>query len=165
MKQESIERYLAKRQAGTLSDSELDELNRLTRKDEVIARAERQAAVIVRRRRTTVAVIVAGLALTGAGLALLQPRQQTTLIARQQTITAPPAAIPVQAVQPVQAMEAATTAMRPTPEATAVRAGKPTPQTPATTVKSVAGKGTVVVCNNQCEADSVINDIWKFLKA
>ena len=62
MKQDSIQQLLAKRQAGTLTDSELEELNRLTHKDEVVAAANRRATGIIRRRvsLTIAAVMVAG---------------------------------------------------------------------------------------------------------
>lgn len=166
MKQDSIQQLLAKRQAGSLSDEELAALNRLTHRDEVIAAADRQAAGIVRRRRTrlSVAALVA-VAVGGAGLYLLQPTPEAPLVAQQQA--------PVPAA--VEEVTVETPALAPTPATAApkepvaanrstVAKSLPRPAEAATTA-ATAAEEPVVMCNNQCEADSVINDIWKFLTA
>lgn len=163
MKHDSIEHLLAKRTAGTLTDSELDELNRLTHKDEIVAAAERQAASIVRRRHVVVSVLATFIVLAGTGTFLLLPRQQAPLVAQQQPVATPvneeivtsPVESPAQiaAVQSTPAME------------TIQKHDKEFKQTTKTVQKPTDNSSTVVICNNQCEADSVINDIWKFLTA
>lgn len=162
MKQDSIQQLLAKRQAGTISDDELETLNRLTRRDEVIAAADRQASGIVRRRR----IGLSALALTivaagGAGLLFLQPTGETTTVAKQEPVA--PTVVETPIVEEI--------ALPPTPAttveevaATHTNTTAPQPKKP-TTVATHATANPVVVCNNQCEADSVISDIWKFLTA
>jgi hypothetical protein len=162
MKQDSIQQLLAKRQAGTISDEELETLNRLTRRDEVFAAADRQAKGIVRRRR----IGLSALALTivaagGAGLLFLQPSGETPTVAKQE-----PAAPTV--VETITVEEIATPATPATViedvAATHPRTAEPQPKKPAA-ASTRATTNPVVVCNNQCEADSVISDIWKFLTA
>ena len=156
MKNDSIQRLLERYREGTLSDSELAELNRLTHRDEVMADAERRAGCIIRRRRT-LAFTVAGLLLAGGAVwSLLPQRQEATLVAEATvpevvdlpTPTVEQNAIPTPAVKPSA------------PRKIAIK--KPAIVT-TPTIEQMAGEETVVMCNNQCEADSVINDIWKFL--
>ena len=145
MKQDSIQLLLAKHQAGTLSDDELATLNKLTHKDEVFAAADRQASGIVRRRRLRISVFaLMAVAVGGIGLILLQPTPEAPLVAQKNTE-------PVTETETIMVEEVA-----PQPE--------PKSQAPAHSA-AAATPEPVVMCNNQCEADSVINDIWKFLTA
>lgn len=162
MKQDSIQQLLAKRQAGTLTDSELQELNRLTHKDEVVAAAEQAAAGIVRRRRlVTSAVALVAVAVGTVGVAMLVPKNEVPLVAQQQ-----PAPQPVVVEEIPQAVEApaeaviAKPAVAPKPAVAQAQPAKSVPQA----VETKPADPTVM-CNNQCEADSVISDIWKFLTA
>lgn len=161
MKQDSIQQLLAKRQAGTLSDSELQELNRLTHKDEVIAAAEQASAGIIRRRRLiTSAVAVVAIAVGTVGIAMLMPKNEVPLVAQKQ-----PAPQPIVVEQMPQTVEvpAETVIAKP---AVVKKTTTPVAQADNVSHHEVAKKtDPTVMCNNQCEADSVISDIWKFLTA
>ena len=168
MKQDSIQQLLAKRQAGTLTDSELEELNRLTHKDEVVAAAEQAATLIVRRRRlVTSSVALVAVAVAVFGITLLVPKNEMLLVAQQQ-----PAPQPVEVEEMPQAVEAPAALAVPTTPAASKHTTAPNPAVaqaqPAKSVPQAAEThrtDPTVMCNNQCEADSVINDIWKFLTA
>lgn len=160
MKNDIIQHLLERYREGTLSDSERAELNRLTHRDEVMAQAERQAGGIVRRRRSAL-FSAAGLMVAGlAAWSLLGPRHAEAPLVAEAAVPA------VVAPQP-----AAVEHLAPTTPATVQRAAVRTAPVgtkkaaPATTAARTAPRveEPVVVCNNQCEADSVINDIWKFL--
>ena len=162
MKQDSIQQLLAKHQAGTLSDDELATLNKLTHKDEVFAAADRQASGIVRRRRLRISVFaLMAVAVGGIGLILLQPTPEAPLVAQKNTE-------PVTETETIMVEEVA-----PQPEpadmtepVSAVRHTRSTPKSQAPAHSAAAATPEpVVMCNNQAEADSVINDIWKFLTA
>ena len=162
MRHDSIQHLLAKRQTGTLTESELEELNQLTRKDETIAAAEKAATTIVRRRRIAASAVAVTLVAAGTiGLSLLTQGHDTPMVARQQ-----PALQPIVAEEIPQAVETHTEpiAAKGTPKVTAPAA---TPQRQTSTHQTVEARHNdpTVMCNNQCEADSVINDIWKFLTA
>lgn len=157
MKNPSIEALLERYRQGTLSDSELSELNRLTHRDEVMAQADRRATVIVRRRRTAL-FTVAGLLLAGATVftILLPQRSEAPLVAE--------AKVPEPVVTTVETVEAPSLPVQPAvaPQAqvqapATIRRSKPAVRQPQ--------EEQIVMCNNQCEADSVISDIWKFLTA
>lgn len=160
MKNNDIQTLLERYREGTLSDSELDELNRLAGRDEVMASAGRQADSILRRRRTIVYTL-AGLLVAGGFLWTLIPRQETPLVAE--------ATVPEAIVEPIveQVAPAASTTVAPTP--THHVRHTPEPRTvakavhTAPTIVEMPAEEPVVICNNQCEADSVISDIWKFL--
>lgn len=162
MKHDSIQQLLAKRQAGTLTDSELQELNRLTHKDEVVAAAEQAAAGIVRRRRLiTSAVALVAVAVGTVGIAMLVPKNEVTLIAQQQ----PTPQITVVEEIP-QSIEAPVEAVAAKPAVAKKTTAPVARQIENVAHPRVAKKADpTVMCNNQCEADSVISDIWKFLTA
>ncbi len=161
MKNNDIQQLLERYRQGVLDDSGLAELNRLSHRDEVMTGAERRAAGIVRRRRTALFTAV-GLLVAGATMwTLLAPqRSEAPLVAE--------AAVPEVAVETVveQAAPVATRPVAAPVVSTSVQSMQHKAAVrPATVVQSheVVVEETVVVCNNQCEADSVISDIWKFL--
>lgn len=158
MKQNAIESLLEKREAGTLTDGELEQLNALSRRDEVMADAERRADAIVRRRRNSVMAFSA-IAAIGIGAALLMAPQpdEAPQMAMQAT---PVAAEKAQMTEPAPAVEAQAEPVQ--MAATKPAAAKHKPATVKTAAKN---DEPVVVCNSQCDADSVISDIWKFLSA
>lgn len=160
MKENSLEQLLAKYQDGTLSADELEQLNKLTHKDEVFAAANRRANGIIRRR--TIGAIVSVVAVVGVGIGLLMPRNETPLIAEVQET-------PVVFDEQPTTVEASPLPQQAITAPTPVRAKKK-----VTPVAETADNETIVIqdnveptviCNNQCDADSVINDIWKFLSA
>ncbi len=167
MKNDNIEHLLQRYREGTISDSELADLNRLTHRDEVMERAGRQAAGIVHRRRT-VAFTLAGLLVAGAATwTLLRPQSDSApqvaeasmpeLVAPLPEPTVEQVAPSIQTVAPERThmLRNTTTASAPSPNAA--------PPTPASSHITSDSEEPVVMCNNQCVADSVINDIWKFL--
>ncbi len=165
MRNDSIQQLLAKRQAGTLTDCELQELNRLTHKDEVVAAAEQAATGITHRRRLIVsAVAVVAVAIGTVGIALLVPKQEVPMVAQQQALPQPVAVeeVPqtVEAPATPVAPAAAKTTVAPKPAVAQAQPVKSVPQAVET-----RHADPTVMCNNQCEADSVISDIWKFLTA
>lgn len=158
MKHNEIEALLEKRRAGTLTDDELAELNTLSRRDEVMADAERRADTIVRRRRSSV-MAFSSIAAIGIGAALLTMPQknetqtiamQTTSMTVEKTHTVAPTPMAEAQTEPVQVAAAKPTAAK---------------HKPATVKATAKSDEPVVVCNSQCNADSVISDIWKFLSA
>ena len=157
MKQETIKALLAKREAGTLTDEELEMLNRLTRRDEVVAGAEERAAVIVgRRRRAMAACVAACMMVVAAGLLFTQRHDTAPMVAQQETVVEIPEEENI--MPPVEVAPQQTAAVNVDKTAAPTKAdrkhvAKPTAEDP------------VVMCNSQCDADSVISDIWKFLTA
>ena len=158
MKTDSIQRLLERYREGTLSDSELAELNRLTHRDEVMADAEQRASGILRRRRS-VAFTMAGLLLAGVAVWTLLPRQEQSLVAEA---TTPEAVIAVTEPTVEQAAPVKPATVTPAPAKAPARKADIRPATVVQPIETAAEE-PVVVCNNQCEADSVISDIWKFL--
>lgn len=155
MKQETIERLLAKREAGTLTNEELQLLNKLTRRDEVVADAERRAKAIVGRRRRAVAACVATCIMgVAAGLIFNQNQEQVPEIAQQ--------VAPVEIPEEEPIMSPVETAPMQTAAESAEKSVRPTSRK---RVEKPATSDPVVMCNSQCDADSVISDIWKFLTA
>ena len=140
MKQDSIQELLAKRAAGTLTDDELTALNALAGRDEVVAGAERRAVAIRGRRRRVAAMVAGVVAVVAVGLTLLTPRHEV--------LPATVEAVPVQVAAVSTGETAAAVPHKQKQQPKAAQAGEP-----------------VVTCNSQCDADSVINDIWKFLTA
>ena len=172
MTQDNLPRLLDKYREGTISDAELAELNRLTHRDEVLASANRRAGTILFRRyagRTDLAV--AALLLLGAGVWALRPHHDDSpLVAEAQL----PAAAPLAAPQPAAPPAAAPLASQPpatAPKTSRKAARQAQPKhAPAVVTKQLQliddqPVESVVTCNNKCEADSVISDIWKFLSA
>ena len=152
MKTESLERLMAKYREGTLSDEERDELNRLTHRDTVMAAASQRARGIQHRTRLGIGFAVMVL-VAGGAVWTLMPRTDTTPqmaeVVTPMEVTLPEPVVEQQAVPEVQPQ-------------------RPRVQKRSARLQNVAPRHAevdepVVVCNNQCEADSVISDIWKFL--
>lgn len=182
MKQDSLQHLLAKYQEGTLTSEELERLNVLTHRDEVLAAAEGRARTIVRRR--TMRVVGFGMvavALLGAGVWMLAPRQQQPMVAvvNEETVMqdeAPMApddspSVEIQEAPTAKPLVAAVTAEEKAAPRTAGVESEAVEEeptfTPADPTISIpqSPADPVVVCNNHCDADSVISDIWKFLSA
>lgn len=187
MKQDSLQQLLAKYQQGTLDDGELELLNALTHRDEVLYAAEKRAQTIVRRRTIrTVGLAVAAVAVLGSGIWMLTPKAEEPLLADagrgpavenllpdnvddmtdaavspkdDNTVMVaanrPRKAESREAAQPYMA-DPVPAAVEPLQEPTAERMARPA---------EAGDSEPIVVCNNQCDADSVISDIWKFLSA
>ena len=160
MKQNSLQYLLDKFREGTLTDEERSELNSLTHRDEVMASAHSRARGILWRRAS---LAVGAVAVIGAGVLAVVPRPtEEVMVAEVREV---PAAVQVapaveQVLRPVEAREAV-----PKPVAMAKPESKVAPTSRPANVKPATIKKSepVVVCNNQCDADSVINDIKRFL--
>ena len=164
MKQNSIQQLLEKYREGTLSEAELAELTRLTHKDEVIdAASHRAERIIMRRRVTWASLTMVALLIVGVGIRAVMPEAEIPVLMAEHHAPAI-----------IQQQQGAEEVLSTTP---AVQEAVPAP---ARNIKSVphrtsenkiAKTVTVepieekpeVICNNFCEADSVINDIKRFL--
>lgn len=154
MTQDKKQELLRRHAAGALSDEEREELSRMCGRDEIFAAADRKVAAIRRRRHAGVlAMAAAAVAAIGAVAVMAPQHGSETLVAEQQQ----PLPIAVETAV-ADVAPAASTAAEQQPRA-AVATSKP-----ARKVRHKAEE-PVVMCNNECEADSVINDIWKFLSA
>ena len=154
MKNPEITQLLKRYQEGTLSDSELAELHRLSGRDALMDAACRKADGIIRRRRASL-FTVAGLLMAGAATwpLFIPQHSKSTLVAEaaMPEVMLPTAPEPVvEQTVPVKAFE-----QKP--------AAKVLPRRTAMLPATTTDDEPIVVCNNQCEADSVISDIWKFL--
>lgn len=154
MKNNDIQQLLERYREGTLSDSELAELNRLAGRDAVMADAGQRAAGIIRRRRTTLFTL-SGLLVAGATMwTLLAPRHSEGPLVAEAVVPQPEVVVTEPAA--VEQLAPARPEVRPTVKRQVVKKEVPIIHEPV-------DSEPVVVCNNQCEADSVISDIWKFL--
>lgn len=194
MKQDSLQQLLAKFQEGTLSDEELERLNQLTHRDEVLSAAENRAHTIVRRRTRIAGFAVAATAVLGAGIWMLTPKTEESMMAvvtkDMPVIKNKPNSKPEEvAVKPEtyvdndnrdessKAVESTHIPVSPVhadifsdmekSHETPVQERVPEQQEEPIRERMLPAVETdpVVVCNNQCDADSVISDIWKFLSA
>lgn len=184
MTQNQLPDLLEKYREGTLSAEELDLLNNLTHRDEVFSAAGRRAnGIIFRRVAARTGLAVAALLLVGAGIWMLQPHTaEAPLVAEAQVPQVAldtPSLTPLQettcqirreeeeyASKPLETNQLPTAKKRTQNRSVAISA-TPAPQPAVQTTQTVVRQSveSVVVCNNKCEADSVISDIWKFLSA
>ena len=171
MKEDSLQHLLARYQQGTISKDELEQLNVLTRRDEVMETASHKAGIIVRRRRLrTASYVMAGMAVVGVGIGLLLPREDTQIVAEVKT---PPQVIEEQVgmieqetpqkknvVQIAMGREVAVNTIKVESHAIPSEADVEVEE-----INIVTKEEPTVICNNHCDADSVISDIWRFLTA
>ncbi len=144
MKQNSLQYLLEKYREGTLNEEERVELESLTHMDEVMDAASRRAMGIIRRR---VSLAIAAVMVVGAGVVAVLPHDsQEPLMAE------------VQEIPEIHEMPVVEEVVIPsTPQTVAparVRVTKPVRK---------EDSEPVVICNNQCDVDSIISDIRKFL--
>lgn len=162
-----LERY----REGTLTDSERSELERMSHKEEVFSAARSRATGIIRRR---VALTVSAIMICGAGIWAVLPGggSQMSQVAK---VVAPIPKVPQEVRETLAPEVPAEPApmvaeVRETPRSAAVtRKVRPADVAPTPEVGSQCSEYNdqepVVVCNSQCDADSVISDIKKFLCA
>ena len=179
----NLENLLRRYQEGSLTPDELSELNQLTHRDKVFAAACQQAQGIRRRRRAVVAGVAAVLVVTGA-VFYIQSSTDNMLgdspvvaqadVPRPAEVGLPSVSIPT-APNVVEVVSTSSTNVN--HYDTAVLQPKPGLVSPVvveqpvnveTVVESqepsVVADDPIVACNTQCSPDSVINDIWKFLR-
>ena len=147
----NLENLLRRYQEGGLTPEEVDELNQLTHRDQVFSAACQQAKVVRRRQGSIVCGVAAVLLVTGV-VFLARPTVSNGLS---------DAPIVAQADAP-----------KPTESLTGIPSGSDLPESPeleATSTQTpqhdtAVADDPIVACNTQCSPDSVINDIWKFLR-
>lgn len=187
----SIENLLRRRQEGTITDEELIELNQLTHRDQVIQAATQRARVIRHRRYAGISGVASVLVVVAMFFAL-HPNSNNSfadgpLMAQAEAPSTPAVQTDVDVPQPKTPTIAVASKDEDTFQLNVQQKDKavmPVSQTmPSTTEMeynsvtqhyeavveemepSVSREGeTVVACNTQCSPDSVINDIWKFLR-
>lgn len=183
-----IEVLLQRYAKGELTEDEQARLNQLTRRDEVLAAAGARAHQIRRTRRTRVSVLASLVLVAAAGTALFMrpaPDAQSDCPAVARTDARQEAQQEVLETVPASAAETVSATVRPavrqqeavrpaTGRAAAVQSAQPAspveqaasePLFEETEVSVHAEADAVVACNTHCTPDSVISDIWKFLKA
>ena len=177
-----IETLLQRYRNGEITPDEQAELNRLTHRDEILHAAASRAAKI-RRQRTTVVSSVASVVIVAAVFLTITannstPSADTPLLAQNvievNEAPAQPQTAPLAA--PTKSSEVSTMTEKPVSAPkkaaeTVIEHNNTAQATPISTVSEVkhtepsASLDPVVACNTQCSPDSVINDIWNFLKA
>ena len=182
-----LESLLRRYAEGSITQEEMEQLDTLTHRKEVLAGAEERAKVLHRRwvARTSLVVSFA-LIVTVTALAVWIPRQGvqvagTPMMAQLTPSDQLDAPVVVTKAQPEashpQAVVARKTPAAPLEESRP--AVKPAPQQQESPVVAVTGEAElqedvpmvyvredqpVVACNSACSPDSVINDIWRFLR-
>lgn len=180
---QDIKTLLQRRAEGLLSPEEEQQLNQLTHRDEVVARAMTRAGVLRRRQMLKASSLaVALLAVTASLSYILRPSGTADpAIASSQPMVAQ-----ADPKNPAKRTDTPQPRLLPTVERVKRHAVQAEPQpsdivepevstTDAVAVESMAEEvpmeiseivpQTIVVCNTQCAPDSVISGIWQFLKA
>lgn len=185
----NLENLLLRHAEGTLTPEEQHELDQLTHRDAVVGAARKRATQLRNRRIASVSAVASVLLVAGVVVAHLsgsgnmqveQPLMaQADIPATIQTVVSPSSAVSQPENRPVSV---ATVSRRPVVDAepaapiTAVQEAveeQPRVESAASVrqyVDEVAPdvhtySDIIVACNTDCTPDSVINDIWKFLKA
>ena len=179
----NLETLLRRYNEGDLNAEELDELNRLTHRDQVLQAANMRVRAIKRRRYSAVAGVAVVLLVTGvfffARPSVDNQLAETPIMAQADvpTLSEEASGMPVVSKQeePTQQMTSIETRMRqhdtsilqPKPKLVSVA---PVEQAVSEEVDveqlepPIVSEDPIVACNTQCSPDSVINDIWKFLR-
>ncbi len=170
MKNDTLQQLLAKYQQGKISEGELERLNILTHKDEVLGAATNRAHTIIRRRTVrNVSLVCAALTLVGAGVWLLRPAEKSPLIAELNPVESTAieeVAVREDVVVPLQKPASKKVSLPDEEWIVAQNTAINKAETQEIDIAEPLNRDEpTVVCNNQCDADSVINDIWKFLTA
>lgn len=174
-----IDILLQKYASGELTPEELDKLNRLTHRDRVVSAAGAQAHQMKRKQWTRVSVMASVLIVASVGMALYQ-RPDAAAVGNAPVVAqtvAQPELKSAEAVSTAVAAEPQTVTPRQmaakveplvpaaTPTAAAVEHAAEEPEQDMMPVAVHVETEAIVACNTQCSPDSVISDIWKFLKA
>ncbi len=179
----NIETLLRRYKEGDLNAEELDELNRMTHRDQVLQAANMQVRAIKRRRYTTVAGIAAVLLVTSVfffarpsvdnQLTEMPVVAKTDVPTLDETVPSTPMVSNQTESKQVGGLIETGTRQHDT----AILQPKPR-LIPVAPVEQIVNEGVdmeqlepsivtddpIVACNTQCSPDSVINDIWKFLR-
>lgn len=176
--QELLDRY----RSGNITDDEMSRLDELSGRSEVMAGAMHRARTLRRRRVLGGVAAVGAIALVATvGLHQINPTPTQEAKPVIVKVIAEPEAVaePETTVNPIAEAKPATTkrakvknrepkllASQPTIAPIAINAATNIETEPDIHVEHPAlPDEPTVLCNTQCNADSVINEIWKFLKA
>ena len=176
----NIEELLLRYQEGSLSPDELTELNQLTHRDRVMDAARKQARTIKVRRYSVVAGVAVVLAVAGTvfhtqsaldGAANLPMVAQAEVPSPSKATASEAASMPqveeTKAVTVKGVRSYDTAIISPKPQLVSVDPVEQ-PANIETIVEqqepSMLASDPIVACNTECSPDSVINDIWKFLR-
>lgn len=183
----NIENLLRHQQEGALTPEEQDELNRLTHRDRVLQAAAQQAHTLRRRQYLRASAVTSVILIAGACFLTFpsaNPEASGTPIVAQSDAPSPKTVLAAQ--------EALSNDAPALPQATpsdkrsigqkelSLNAAAPAAieqQQPAAAANlpvenivdelepsAIVQDNPIVACNTQCSPDSVINDIWKFLR-
>ena len=179
----NLETLLRRYNEGDLNAEELDELNRMTHRDQVLQAANMRVRAIQRRRYTTVAGVAVVLLVTGVFF-FTQPSvdnqlAETPIMAQADvpTLSEVEPSTPVISKQAESTQQMSSIETRTRQHDTAILQPKPKLVSVAPVEQAVSEEvdieqmepvvvsdDPIVACNTQCSPDSVINDIWKFLR-
>lgn len=171
MNTNNLETLLGRYADGSITPEEEEQLNLLTHRQAVWGGAMHRSATLRRRRHAIVGTVAA--LLVAVGLAVVSNLQSPTrtgslpdgpMVAKNNPsapteVPAPPVQPKAEAVKPVE-----TIATVEPIEAIETIATVESIE-PVVHVEAAPSTDPIVACNTQCSPDSVINEIWSFLKA
>lgn len=174
-----LESLLKKYAEGTITQEEQSQLEQLTHRDRVVSAAGQQAVAIHRRRVVRIGTVASIAVVLAVGATFLfrpnvqEAKNEAVLVAETDVQSVQPTATPsvqeevqTPVSRPQQPVLITTDVAEVTPAEQQVMVEKVVSAElqdevmPAVVISS----DPVVACNTQCSPDSVINDIWKFLK-
>lgn len=172
----SLDYLLRRYSEGTITPEEQQELDALTHRSQVFQAASHHADQITRRRNASFAA-VASLLLIAGGAFLFRPSVNQMvhepIIAETHIEQANPSTTPTAAPEVIDQEQhrlmAQVEEKQQTIESPVL--DDPSDAVPASVevinevIHETEAYQTVIACNSQCSPDSVINDIWKFLRA
>lgn len=180
----NIETLLQQHAEGTLTPEERLELDHLTHRDAVLQAAVQGASQIRRRRRARISA-VASVVLVAGSFFILRPthddRQAIPTLAQSDAHIVEPMVAPHPVSEDTYSVSDGVSAQavkaKTTPQSgSQVQAVEPMSKVASTVAQLADVKDetapelmiegdAVVACNTSCSPDSVISDIWKFLRA
>ena len=168
MKTDDIRHQLESYRQGQLTPDEVEQLNRATHRDEVMDAASRGAASVRRHRfakTAALAAVVTAIAATTLWHLVPSPHNNAPMTTRLA-----PEAVPSSQPSDADNLPATPAVPEPLPIASHRPQASAATRHAASADKAVqaappAATKPEVWCNNQCDADSVISDIMKFLSA
>lgn len=178
----NLEDLLRRHAEGTLTPDQQAELNLLTHREQVVRAATLRASQIRRRRNASVAAVASVLLVAGS-IFFTRPSADSSMAADMPVVAkteVPSVDIPISEVS--EAEEVVAPALLPTSTVeTKIESIVSEPMRPVRSRQAEVPESTVdlnqmapevinsgdavVACNTQCSPDSVINDIWNFLRA
>lgn len=175
-----LESLLKKYAEGTITQEEQSQLEQLTHRDRVVSAAGQQAVAIHRRRVVRIGTVASIAVVLAVGATFLfrpnvqEADHEAVLMAKTDTRST------ISTVEEPQMQEEVQTpvSQQKQPVLTTIDVAEVPPAEQKVMVETVVSaelqdevmpavvisSDPVVACNTQCSPDSVINDIWKFLK-